>query len=46
MTECMRRVWNAEGLKGFYRGLTASYAGIVETVIYFTIYEQLKVIIM
>ncbi|XP_076807025.1 solute carrier family 25 member 36-A-like [Clavelina lepadiformis] len=40
--ECMRRVWATEGFKGFYRGLTASYAGIVETVLYFTIYEQMK----
>ena len=39
----MRKVWRAEGTKGFYRGLTASYAGIVETVIYFVIYEQFKV---
>jgi len=45
MYECMRKVWKTEGIKGFYRGLTASYAGIVETVIYFTIYEQLRVII-
>nr|XP_002130147.1 solute carrier family 25 member 36 [Ciona intestinalis] len=40
--ECAKQVWRSEGWKGFYRGLTASYAGIVETVIYFTIYEHLK----
>ena len=43
MMDCIRKVWNTEGPKGFYRGLTASYAGIVETVIYFTIYEHLRV---
>lgn len=42
--DCIKKVWNNEGLRGFYRGLTASYAGIVETVVYFTIYEQLKVL--
>lgn len=44
MVDCVRKVWSTEGYKGFYRGLTASYAGIVETVIYFSIYEQLRAI--
>ena len=29
-------------MRGFYRGLTASYAGISETMICFLIYETLK----
>nr|CAB3266180.1 solute carrier family 25 member 36 [Phallusia mammillata] len=41
--ECCRRIWSTEGWRGFYRGLSASYAGIFETVIYFAIYERLKV---
>jgi len=40
--ECIRQVYRSEGLLGFYRGLTASYAGISETVINFVIYEHIK----
>eukprot|EP00794_Sanderia_malayensis_P007480 gene7480-8309_t len=38
-------VYRKEGLKGFYRGLTASYAGASETVLYFVTYERAKEII-
>uniref|UniRef100_A0A3Q3K8Z5 Solute carrier family 25 member 36 n=1 Tax=Monopterus albus TaxID=43700 RepID=A0A3Q3K8Z5_MONAL len=40
--ECVRRVYRTDGLRGFYRGMTASYAGISETVIHFVIYENIK----
>lgn len=40
--ECVRRVYRADGLRGFYRGMSASYAGISETVIHFVIYENIK----
>uniref|UniRef100_A0A3B3ZTE4 Solute carrier family 25 member 36 n=1 Tax=Periophthalmus magnuspinnatus TaxID=409849 RepID=A0A3B3ZTE4_9GOBI len=40
--ECVRRVYRADGLRGFYRGMSASYAGISETVIHFVIYESIK----
>uniref|UniRef100_A0A3P9B2Y7 Solute carrier family 25 member 36a n=1 Tax=Maylandia zebra TaxID=106582 RepID=A0A3P9B2Y7_9CICH len=40
--ECIRRVYQMEGLRGFYRGMSASYAGISETVIHFVIYETIK----
>ncbi|XP_061797879.1 solute carrier family 25 member 36-A-like [Nerophis lumbriciformis] len=40
--ECVRRVYQMEGLRGFYRGMSASYAGISETVIHFVIYESIK----
>ncbi|XP_060785779.1 solute carrier family 25 member 36-A isoform X2 [Neoarius graeffei] len=40
--ECIRRVYKADGLRGFYRGMSASYAGISETVIHFVIYESIK----
>ncbi|XP_034051825.1 solute carrier family 25 member 36-A [Gymnodraco acuticeps] len=40
--ECVRRVYQMDGLRGFYRGMSASYAGISETVIHFVIYEGIK----
>ncbi|KAG8505595.1 Solute carrier family 25 member 33 [Galemys pyrenaicus] len=40
--QCARHVYRTEGVRGFYRGLTASYAGISETIICFAIYESLK----
>ncbi len=40
--QCARYVFKTEGIRGFYRGLTASYAGISETMICFLIYETLK----
>lgn len=40
--QCARHVYQTEGIRGFYRGLTASYAGISETIICFAIYESLK----
>ncbi|GMS84995.1 hypothetical protein PENTCL1PPCAC_7170 [Pristionchus entomophagus] len=38
----VRRVYQREGIRGFYRGVTASYAGISETVIQFVLYEHLR----
>jgi solute carrier family 25 protein 33/36 len=35
-------MYRSDGIKSFYRGLTASYAGSIETAIYFVIYEKLK----
>ncbi|MGH0116398.1 UNVERIFIED_CONTAM: hypothetical protein FKN15_035702 [Acipenser sinensis] len=40
--QCAKYVYQSEGIRGFYRGLTASYAGISETIICFVIYESLK----
>uniref|UniRef100_A0ACB8FAL9 Uncharacterized protein n=1 Tax=Sphaerodactylus townsendi TaxID=933632 RepID=A0ACB8FAL9_9SAUR len=40
--ECVRKVYRSDGFKGFYRGMSASYAGISETVIHFVIYESIK----
>uniref|UniRef100_A0A0N5ALV1 Solute carrier family 25 member 36 n=1 Tax=Syphacia muris TaxID=451379 RepID=A0A0N5ALV1_9BILA len=40
--ECIKRVFRNEGITGFYRGVTASYVGISETVIQFVIYEHLR----
>lgn len=38
-------IYQNEGIRAFYSGLTASYLGIAETVIYFVIYEYLRSII-
>ncbi len=39
---CIKSVYKEYGVRGFYRGLSASYFGISETVIHFVIYEHLK----
>ena len=31
-----------EGVRGFYKGLSASYLGVTETTIQWVLYEQLK----
>jgi len=35
-----------QGLVGFYKGITASYFGISETVVHFVIYEAIKAKLM
>lgn len=40
--DCIRRIYRQSGLLGFYKGISASYFGISETVIHFVIYEALK----
>ncbi|ATY64595.1 Mitochondrial substrate carrier [Cordyceps militaris] len=40
--DCVRKIWKHEGLPGFYRGLSASYLGTLETVVHLVLYEQLK----
>lgn len=42
VTECIRKIYKTSGFMGFYKGITASYVGISETVIHFVIYEALK----
>ncbi|KAH7309920.1 mitochondrial carrier domain-containing protein [Stachybotrys elegans] len=43
--DCLRQVVQTEGIRGFYRGLSASYLGTVETAMHLVIYERLKVMI-
>jgi solute carrier family 25, member 33/36 len=38
----IRRIAREEGLRGFYKGLSASYLGVTEGTIQWTLYEQLK----
>lgn len=40
--DCARKVYKYEGLRGFYRGLTAAWLGIAETGLYFVVYEKAK----
>jgi len=39
---CIQHIYKTKGLLGFYKGITASYFGISETVIHFVIYEAVK----
>ncbi|EDV24162.1 uncharacterized protein TRIADDRAFT_27037, partial [Trichoplax adhaerens] len=39
---CAKNIYATDGIRGFYRGLSASYVGIGETVLQFVIYERLK----
>lgn len=40
--DCVRRVYAEEGIRGFYKGLGASYLGIAESSIQFVLYEKMK----
>lgn len=40
--DCIRKTYRAEGIKGFYRGLTASYLGVAESTLQWVLYEQMK----
>jgi len=40
--DCARRVFHEEGIRGFYKGLIASYVGVSETAIQFVLYEKGK----
>ncbi|KAL8574847.1 hypothetical protein ACOMHN_044869 [Nucella lapillus] len=40
--ECIRRIYQQGGMAGFYKGLTASYYGVSETVLHLVIYEAVK----
>jgi solute carrier family 25 protein 33/36 len=43
--ECIKRIYQREGFKGYYKGVTASYMGISETIIQFVLYEYLRAFI-
>lgn len=42
VVEVVKRGYQKHGMRVFFRGLTATYLGIFESVIYFVIYEELK----
>jgi len=42
LIDVIKETLRNEGIAGFYRGLSASYMGASETIVYFVIYERLK----
>jgi solute carrier family 25 protein 33/36 len=40
--DCARRMLKEEGLKSFYKGLSAGYLGVAETAVQFVLYEHIK----
>jgi solute carrier family 25 protein 33/36 len=42
--DCVRQVVQQEGIRGLYRGLSASYLGTVETALHLVLYEQFKLL--
>ncbi|KAK9377019.1 mitochondrial carrier domain-containing protein [Lipomyces chichibuensis] len=40
--DCVHQVLKKEGIPGLYRGLTASYLGVVESSLQWVLYEQMK----
>jgi solute carrier family 25 protein 33/36 len=39
---CIKKIMREEGVRGFYKGLTASYLGVTESTIQWVLYESLK----
>ena len=39
---CAQEIYRQNGLRGFYKGVTASYYGLAETVIHLVTYEEIK----
>ena len=46
VAQCVKLVYKESGIAGFYKGITASYYGISETMVHFVIYEYLKKVIL
>ncbi|CAG7955035.1 unnamed protein product [Penicillium salamii] len=40
--DCVRQTLRNEGIRGFYRGMSASYLGSIETALHLVLYERLK----
>jgi len=40
--KCSLNIYREQGIRGFYKGITASYYGLSETVIHLVIYEEIK----
>jgi solute carrier family 25 protein 33/36 len=41
--DCTMQTLRKEGVKGLYRGLTASYLGVTESTLQWMLYEQMKI---
>eukprot|EP00794_Sanderia_malayensis_P007130 gene7131-7935_t len=42
VNRCIQNAYKQQGYRAFFRGMTASYVGVFETIIYFIIYEDVK----
>ncbi|KZT07207.1 mitochondrial carrier [Laetiporus sulphureus 93-53] len=42
--ETIKQIYRGEGIRGFYKGLSASYLGVTEGTIQWTLYERLKLL--
>ena len=40
--KCACNIYREQGIRGFYKGITASYYGLSETVIHLVVYEEIK----
>ena len=40
--DCIKQTFRHEGIRGFYRGLTASYLGVTESTLQWVLYERMK----
>ena len=40
--DCIKKIMREEGIRGFYKGLSASYLGVTEGTISWVLYERLK----
>ena len=40
--DCLAQIVRQEGVRGLYRGLSASYLGVAESTMHLTLYEQIK----
>lgn len=41
--DCVRQIVRDEGIRGLYKGMSASYLGVVESTMQWMLYEQMKV---
>ena len=41
--DCLKQTVRTEGIKGLYRGLSASYLGVSESTLQWVLYEQMKI---
>lgn len=39
---CIHQIFRQEGVRGFYRGLSASYLGVAESALHLVLYERIK----
>ncbi|KAJ4298435.1 Pyrimidine nucleotide transporter, mitochondrial [Collariella sp. IMI 366227] len=40
--DCIRQILRDEGIRGLYKGMSASYLGVVESTMHWMLYEQIK----